>query len=236
MKHTLVVAEPAELARAFAERVAAEAAHALASRGRFSLALSGGSVAPTLLPALRVVELDWPAVDVFWLDERAVPPDDPSSNYRAACEALLDHVPVDRARLHRLPADASDLEAGALAAERELRRVLGSRGRLDVALAGVGADGHVASLFPGHRALAESTRWAVAVSDSPKPPPRRLTLTLRAFAATDLLVVAAFGREKAAPLRAALRDEHSALPLALAARRAARRLVLLDPEAAALLD
>ena len=232
MRHELMVDEPAALAERFAERVAAESRRALAAEGRFTLAVSGGSVGETFLPALAGAAVDWPRVDVFWLDERAVPPDHPDSNYRLAWEPWLSRVPIDPARVHRLRGDAADLEAAALAAERELRQALGPRGRLDVALAGLGPDGHVASLFPGHPALQESSRWAVAVTDSPKPPPRRLTLTLRAFAAVDLVVVAAFGEGKAEPVRAAFADGSSPLPIALAARRAHRRLFLLDAGAA----
>jgi 6-phosphogluconolactonase len=235
MQQDLVVAPPETLARHFAERVATEARRALAARGGFALAVSGGSVGDTFLPLLANADVDWPRVDVFWLDERAVPPDHPDSNYRQAWEPWLSRVPAEPARVHRLRGEAADLDAAALAAERELRQAIGPRGRIDVALAGLGPDGHVASLFPGHPALAESARWAVAVTDSPKPPPRRLTLTLRAFAATDLLVVAAFGEAKAEPVRAAYADATSDLPIALAVRRARRRLWLLDAAAAALL-
>ena len=235
MDPELVVASPEALAQRFAALVAAEAGSALAARGRFALAVSGGSAAEALLPALTAAEVDWPRVDVFWLDERAVPPEHPDSNFRLAREGWLSRVPVAPARVHRLRGEAADLGAAALAAERELRQALGPRGQIDVALAGVGPDGHVASLFPGHPALEESARWAVAVTDSPKPPPRRLTLTLRAFAATDLLVVAAFGEAKAAVVRQAYADPASELPIALAARRARRQLWLLDPEAAGLI-
>ena len=233
MQHTLVVDTPPALARQLAARLEEEAAQALAARGRFTLAVSGGSVGETFLPMLVAAQVDWPRVDVFWLDERAVPPDHPDSNYRLAWEPWLSRVGADPSRVHRLRADATDLDAAALVAERELRAVLGEGGSLDLALAGVGPDGHVASLFPGHRALAETDRWVVAVDDSPKPPPRRLTWTLRAFAATDLLVVAAFGTAKAEAVRAAIADPDSTLPLALAARRARRLWWLLDPAAAA---
>jgi 6-phosphogluconolactonase len=235
MKPTLVVDSPEALARRFATTVAEESARALSSNGRFSLAVSGGSVGEVFLAALPTTEVDWAAIDVFWLDERAVPPDHLESNYRQAHDAWLSQVPVDPQRVHRLRGEATDLDTAALSAERDLRQALGPRGRIDVALAGLGPDGHVASLFPGHPALEESSRWAVAVTNSPKPPPRRLTLTLRAFAATDLLVVAAFGDAKAAPVQAAFADPQSSLPIALAVRRARRLLWLLDPAAASLL-
>jgi 6-phosphogluconolactonase len=233
MQHTLVVDTPPALARQFVVCLEEEAARALAARGRFALAVSGGSVGETFLPLLAGATVDWPRVDVFWLDERAVPPDHPDSNYRLAWEPWLSRVAVDPARVFRLRADAPDLDAAAREAEGELRDALGAHGRIDLALAGVGPDGHVASLFPGHPALTEATRWVMAVEDSPKPPPRRLTWTLPAFAATDLLVVAAFGAAKAQVVGAALTGSGSTLPLALASQRARRRLFLLDPEAAA---
>jgi 6-phosphogluconolactonase len=99
-------------------------------------------------------------------------------------------------------------------------------------LLGVGPDGHVCSLFPGHPLLDEQHRFVAAILDSPKPPPRRLTLTLPALAAARLLVVAAFGEATAAVMREALEDPKSGLPVALALRGAKQALVLLDAAAA----
>ena len=234
MQYERIVDTPDKLARHFADRVQREWKQALAAHGRFAIAIPGGSTAEALLPALCTVAVDWHTVDVFWLDERAVAPDHADSNYRVARETWLSQVAVPPERLHRLRGEAADLDVAAFAAERELRRTLGAGGRIDVALAGVGPDGHVASLFPDHPSLGEPSRWMVAVEDSPKPPPRRLTMTLRAFAAVDLLVVAAFGAGKAEAVGAAV-DPQSPLPVARAARRARRRLLLLDDGAARLL-
>jgi 6-phosphogluconolactonase len=99
----------------------------------------------------------------------------------------------------------------------------------------VGPDGHVCSLFPGHPLLAERRRWVAVVEDSPKPPPRRLTLTLPVLAAAELVVVAALGTSKAEVVREALADKESALPLALVVRQARRAVLLLDPDAAQLI-
>jgi 6-phosphogluconolactonase len=173
--------------------------------------------------------VEWSAVDFFWGDERAVPWDHADSNYRLAA-SLLDRA--DPGRVHRMRADEPDLAAAAQDYEREMRKALGPSARLDLALMGMGPDGHVCSLFPGHPLLAEKTRWVAAVTDSPKPPPKRMTMTLPALALTDLLVVGAFGAGKAEALHAALDDEGSALPVALVARAAARALFLLDEPAA----
>ena len=108
---------------------------------------------------------------------------------------------------------------------------LGRPPRLDIVLLGVGADGHVCSLFPGHALLEEERKWIGVETAAPMPPPRRLTLTLPALAAAELSVVAAFGATKADAVRAVLHDPSSTLPVARARSRARRALVLLDPEA-----
>ena len=169
-------------------------------------------------------------VEMFWGDERAVPADHPESNFSLADALLLTRVPIDRARVHRMPADATDLEAAARAYEAELVRVLGDPPRFDIVLLGVGPDGHVCSLFPGHRALSEASRRVLAVTDSPKPPPRRLTLTLPALEGADIYI-AAFGAAKADVIREALGTPASLLPVARAARAGRSAVFLLDEEA-----
>jgi len=218
------------LARLLSERVEGAARRALGESGRrFFFVLPGGSVAEAFFPVLGRAEVEWGRVDLFWGDERAVPPDHPDSNYRLARELLLPHAP---ARVHRMPGEAADLAAAAAEYEREMREALGEPKRLDIALLGMGPDGHVCSLFPGHPALGEKSRWVLAILDSPKPPPARITLTLPALALVEMLVVAAFGEAKAEAVRQALRDPGSNLPVALAARRASRVTFLLDHHAA----
>lgn len=219
----VVFGDTDELSRAFVEGVEQR----FQELGRLSLALPGGSAAEILCPALVRARMRWRDVDVFWGDERAVPPDHPDSNYRIANERLLSRVQVDPARIHRLPGEAPDLEAAAREYEKRLVRASGAPPHLDVVLLGVGADGHVCSLFAGHPALDERSRLVVPIVDSPKPPPRRLTLTLPALAGA-LVVVAAFDASKTAAIGAALHDRASRLPVALAARAARRSLFLLD--------
>ena len=232
MAPEVIVDKPEALSATFVRRVEDLAGTALRDRGRFALALSGGSVAETLLPALAVASVDWARVDLFWADERAVPPDHPDSNYGLARSLWLKTGGPPAERVHRMPADAPDLDAAARAYEAQLVARLGTPPSVDVALLGVGPDGHVCSLFAGHVLLREEIRFVAAIEDSPKPPPKRLTLTLPALAAARLLVVAAFGQAKAAVVREALHDLESNLPLALALRRAPQSLVLLDPAAA----
>jgi 6-phosphogluconolactonase len=231
-----LIADRAELAASFAHRLAREAERMLRLREKFVLAICGGSVAETFVPEFAAARVDWSRVDLLWLDERAVPADHADSNYGSAWRAGLDALPLERARVHRLAADGNDLESAAERAEWALRNVAGAPPRIDLALAGVGADGHVASLFPDHPALEEWTRWVMPVVDSPKPPARRLTVTLPVFAVVDLLVVGAFGAEKADVVRAAIQAPDSVLPIARAARLATRRLLLVDPPAAAKLS
>lgn len=230
-----VVDKPERLAAILARRFEDEARAAVAARGRVSVALPGGSVAAAFFPALAGARVDVSRVDFFWGDERAVPPDDPESNFRAARRLWLEPAGVPAHGIHSMDAGAADLEGAARAYEAVLKRVLGRPAAIDVALLGVGPDGHVCSLFPGHPLLEEQRRWVAAVEDAPKPPPRRLTLTLPALAAARLVVVAAMGEAKAACVRAALEEPHSPLPVARVARSASRALFLLDHAAASAL-
>jgi 6-phosphogluconolactonase len=228
---TIVSAIPA-LAGLLAERATDLARAAAAERQFFAVALTGGSVAQAFFPTLAMSPIDWRRVEWFWGDERSVPPDDPASNYRLAAQLLFKDVSVDPMRVHRMPADAVDLDAAAGSYEVELRRVLGPSPKFDMVLLGTGPDGHVCSLFPGHATLNESSRLVLAIKDSPKPPPRRLTLAFPALAGASLIVIAAFGREKAAVVHEALNSSGSDLPIARAARLGRRTLFLLDAQAA----
>jgi 6-phosphogluconolactonase len=209
-----------------------EARRALAVRGSFAIAIPGGSVAHTFFPSLAKLPLDWSRTTFFWGDERAVPASHPESNYGIARAQWLDQAEVPAANIHRMQADVPDLEQSATDYAEQMMGVLGTPPRLDLVLLGVGQDGHVCSLFPGHALLREEERWVAPIEDSPKPPRRRLTLTLPTLEAAELIVVAAFGRSKAPAVHLALHDPPSSLPLALVTRRARRAFFLLDPEAA----
>ena len=228
----IIVGTTANLAEILSARIEGEGTKALATRGRFALALPGGSVARTFFPRLARGSFDWSRADFFWSDERAVPVTDPESNYGLARALWLDPAKVPADRIHRMRADAGDLEDAAAACANDLTRHLGQPPRLDIVLLGVGSDGHVCSLFPGHALLQEGRKYVAVETDAPKPPTHRLTLTLPALAAAGHLVVAAMGESKADAVHAALHDPGSSLPLALALRRARRALVLLDPDAA----
>jgi len=154
------------LARAAAERFVSLAEEAIAARGRFVVALSGGSTPRAAYELLATEELtrrvNWPRVHICWGDERNVPPDHPDSNTRMARQALLDQVPIAASHIHRIQGELPPEQAAA-AYEAELEAVLGAGGRFDLILLGMGTDGHTASLFPGATALEERERAVVAV-------------------------------------------------------------------------
>jgi 6-phosphogluconolactonase len=199
----LTHSSPDELAQAVARRLVDRLAAAQSEGRTPSVALTGGTVGSRIHEALVAVSagrVDWSDVDVWWGDERYVPADDPDRNARQARESLLDHVDVAAGRLHEMPASDSghdSLEAAAAAYGEELRNDGG--GRFDVVMLGVGPDGHVASLFPGYPQLDVDDRVAVAVTDSPKPPPERISLTFGALnrAAEVWFVVSGEGKADA---------------------------------------
>ncbi|QNN52902.1 6-phosphogluconolactonase [Nocardioides mesophilus] len=179
-----VVPDPETLATRVAARLLERLA-AVQAEGRVpSISLTGGSIAEKLHREVARLSatsgVDWSWVEVWWGDERFVARDDADRNARQARHALLDQVPVDPARIHEMPATGDgDIEHAAAAYAEELRSR--SEGPFDVMMLGMGPDGHVASLFPGHPQLDVDDRDAVAVTDSPKPPPQRVSLTYRAL-------------------------------------------------------
>ena len=231
MTPRVVVDDAAELERAFAAEFEDRVIEAVAARGRCIVALPGGSVATRFFPAIARLDLDWTRVDTFWIDERAVPPDDPESNYGLAARLLLERARVPPDRIHRMRGELPDLEWAAQQASDELRSIAGDPPRLDVALVGVGDDGHVASVFTSGTGLKPCPTPVIAVYDSPKPPSKRLTLTLSVLAGARRVIVAAFGSSKAGVMRDALENRAATTPVAQLLSTAPSSLVLLDREA-----
>jgi len=230
----IAIGDLAQLQRLVTSDFARASETALHERGRFVVALSGGSVAPNFFPALSALPIDWSRVDFFWVDERAVPPTDPDSNFAAALAFWLQPAAVPRERIHRMEADNPDLARAASLYEQELLTVAGSPPHIDFALLGVGPDGHIASLFPNHPALEESVKHVAVVEDSPKPPPRRLTLTLRSLCSARYAEVIALGESKADAIAASIAPG-SSLPLARLLACTAGVHLRLDEAAAKLL-
>ena len=189
------------------EQLAAELARQVAATpGGSSLALTGGRTATRLYQELgrEPVPALWSTVEFFWSDERLVAIDDPASNFRSAHRAWLLPAQVPSSRLHHPDLGNSDAEAVARSYETDLRRHLGADLVLDSILLSLGEDGHVASLFPGHPAATEARRLVVAVVDSPKPPPRRVTMTLPLINRAKRVHLLAVGTAKTAALGATL--------------------------------
>ena len=231
----ICVADRSTLVDRLVHEFQVESQHALRKRERFAVALPGGSVAVTCFEALARVPVDWHKVQFFWIDERAVPATDPESNFRLAQSLWFDVAGVPSGNTHRMPADDPELARAASSYEAELIRCLGQPVRLDFVLVGVGPDGHVASLFPGHPAGRDEQHLVTGVWDAPKPPPRRLTLTMPVLTAARRVVVVAFGTSKAEALSRGVDQPDAHTPLAVLLRRSSRALVLVDKEAGSLL-
>ena len=235
----VVIGSHAELQKIVSSEFSARAAEAIARHGRFVVALTGGSVGPAFFPTLAALPIDWSRADVFWSDERAVPPEHPESNYALASRLLLRPARVPAERIHRMLGELPDLEQAARRASDELKSIAGDPPHLDLALLGVGADGHIASIF-AVSAVARSAKAGgtglqpcppvIAVYDSPKPPARRLTMSFDVIADAAEVIVIALGAAKASVMRAAL-DGSGETPVAELLRRRTSSLVLLDREA-----
>jgi 6-phosphogluconolactonase len=192
-----------EMSRAAAALFVDCARRAVRARGRFSVALSGGSTPQHCYELLAAPPLSeqvpWESVHVFWGDERCVPPTDSRSNLRMARQSLLNHVPVPGGAIHPMEC-AADPQGAADAYEQTLREHFGTAPpRFDLVLLGLGADGHTASLFPGGEALGETERWVVPAQLAGQDF-RRLTLTLPLLNQTHLALFLVAGAEKASIL------------------------------------
>ncbi|HEV8440899.1 MAG TPA: 6-phosphogluconolactonase [Methylomirabilota bacterium] len=229
------------LSRAAADEFVELGREALSRQGRFCVALSGGSTPRRLYELLTEDarrSLAWSRVEVFWGDERAVPPDHPESNYGTAA-GLLDRLGVPPARRHRIRGECPDLNEAAREYQEEIARVFGvpSGGpppAFDLILLGMGADGHTASLFPYSEALPERRRWVLGHFVA-RLEANRITLTppiLNRARQIRLLVV---GADKAAALREVIEGprDPERLPAQLVAPESGRLVWLVDRAAAA---
>lgn len=222
------------------ELIVSEVRSQVEKRGACGIALTGGSLGTQLFPALAKLEKAknlagksptlWSQVHIFWGDERAVPRDHPDSNFKQAHELWLKDSAIPKENIHPMDPVVGLLESNADAYEKSLRSFLGSTSGLDLVLLGVGPDGHICSLFPEHPLLQEPSRWVAPVTDSPKPPSNRLTLTLPALFAAQLVIVAATGNAKAKVIHES-QERTSQTPLAQVLRGCPRVLLALDEAA-----
>ena len=204
------------LSRAALDELLRIVSDAVKDRGRFSIALAGGHTPAKLYQMWAQggkggMRTPWERVHLFWGDERYVPHDDPSSNYRMARESLIAHVPIPKENVHPMPTELPQPEEVAEAYEAELRRFFGAGApAFDLQLLGLGVEGHTASLFPGSPALEEKERWVAAV-EAPAKPPQRLTLTLPVLNQARNTFFLVVGEDKR-KIMAALRGEASPGP------------------------
>lgn len=202
-----VSASAENVAQAAAELFVELCEQSILARGRFRVALSGGSTPKRTYQLLSSKALagrvDWSRVDLFWGDERYVPHDDPNSNYRMTAEALLRNISIPAANVHGVPTDVSPPEAAAAAYESEIRKTLGetiSIPAFDLVYLGLGTNGHTASLFPHSATLLEESRLVVADFVNEVNTWRiSMTATLLNHGRTVAFLVS--GREKAEVLR-----------------------------------
>lgn len=187
-----------------ADLLAQAISEAIAARGVASIVLTGGGTGIALLKRLGSYPVDWARVQLFWGDDRYVPHDDAERNEKQAREALLDHIAIPAANIHPMPASDSmfgdDIAAAAQSYADDLAAAAESGSPtpiFDVHLLGMGGEGHVNSLFPHTEAVRETDRMVVGVVDSPKPPPRRITLTLPAVRRSRQVWLVVSGEAKA---------------------------------------
>lgn len=237
--------DQASLNRAAAERFVRYAGNVVEKRGRFCVALAGGST-PHGLYALLAEDarlraaVPWAKTHFFWGDERQVPPDHADSNYRMVHELLLSRVPIPPDNVHRIAGEAADPELAAQDYERHLREffqlLTTEFPRFDLTLLGLGADGHTASLFPGSAAL-EGRRRLVVTGRSPGGVANRISLSVPVFNNSSWAAFLVCGRDKAEAVRTTLCGPHDPMrqPAQLIAPVLGRLVWMLDAAAASLL-
>jgi 6-phosphogluconolactonase len=213
-----ILSSASELFEAAANQFASLASQAIRERGRFAVALAGGSTPRrlySLLASDKYKGIPWDKIAFFFGDERHVPPDDRESNYRMANEALLSRVPVPSGSVFRIPSEEKDAETAALAYEQALQRYFtlkpGELPRFDLILLGLGPDGHTASLFPNSRALEEKTRLVVA-NWVEKFKADRITFTYPVLNAAANVTFLVSGKDKAATVREVFENSSANLP------------------------
>lgn len=225
MTHVQTLPDPNALASHAASEIARLIELAREQRGVAHVALSGGGTPKHTYELLAQTLESWEGVEVWFADERCVAPEDEESNYRLAAETLLRPAGIADERVHRMLGELGP-EEGARRYAEELRLLQGAP--LDVAVLGIGPEGHIASLFPHHPAL-QASEPCVGVSDSPKPPPQRITLTLPVLQAVRDCLVIASTEEKAGAISGMLGEPTEDVPASLLPRE--RLTVIVDDAA-----
>lgn len=235
-----VLGTPAQLFEAAAAEFGAQASQAVAARGRFTVALSGGSTPRALYSLLATrTDIPWDRICFFWGDERHVPPDHPDSNYRMVQEALLSKVPAPAENIFRVHSENKDAHVAARQYEEVLQKFFqlppGQFPRFDLILLGIGPDGHTASLFPGSAGLRENQHLVIA-NWVQKFNSFRITFTLPVLDAAACLIFLASGPDKAPILREILENPAAGLPSQQVRPWNGRLLWMIDAPAASQLS
>ncbi len=216
---------------------------AVRTNGRFLIALSGGTTPETLYKTLAspafADRFDWSLATFFFGDERCVPLNDPRSNYALADKTLFTPLKITPSQVYRMAGESSDPQAAASEYEQQLRLATktlpSTQPSLDLVLLGLGEDGHTASLFPGASVLRDH-QHVIAVTQSPKDPPTRLTMTLGVINRASVILFLVAGSGKAGVVRAILAPKTEAerqLPASLVQPEQGRLIWFLDRAAAA---
>ncbi|KAK1303893.1 hypothetical protein QJS10_CPB11g00638 [Acorus calamus] len=213
-KHIVFKGEE-DLSKSLAKYTADLSEKFVSERGAFTVVLSGGSLIESLrklLEAPYVDTVEWAKWHVFWVDERVVKKDHPDSNYKLAFDGFLSKV-VELSKDNGFP-------------------------KFDLMLLGMGPDGHVASLFPGHPLVKENQRWVTFIKDSPKPPPQRITFTFPVINSSSYIAQVVCGSNEAAAVHSALGTEKTSdpLPAAMVSLKDGELTWFLDEAAASLLQ
>ncbi|KAK1415151.1 hypothetical protein QVD17_30923 [Tagetes erecta] len=200
-------------------------------KGSFTVVVSGGSLIKSLrklAEAPYIDSIDWSKWHMFWVDERVVPKDHPDSNFLLAFDGFLSKVPIPTENIHAIN-DTLSAEAASDDYEARIRHLIKNGvinvsettgfPKFDLMLLGMGPDGHVASLFPGHALLEEKNKWVTFIKESPKPPPERITFTFPVINSSANVAMVVAGAGKAHPVHVALGDgqEPEVLPVQLVA-------------------
>lgn len=231
-----------KLSAGLAEYVLKAQTAALSRHPKFRIAVSGGSL-PSILASPALINnksVEWSKWEIFFADERAVPLDHPDSNYGLLKSVFLDKIPEANGAPEVFPIDEAllnDTQELADAYEQTLVRSFAAKDSVklpifDLMLLGCGPDGHTCSLFPGHELLREDIAWVAPIEDSPKPPPRRITLTLPVITHAIRVVFVAAGAGKKEVLKTIFEKPEEGLPCSLVNLGAGDKVVWFTNDAA----
>ncbi|KMT15927.1 hypothetical protein BVRB_3g051140 [Beta vulgaris subsp. vulgaris] len=237
-----------EVAIELAKYVANLSQKFVSERGAFTVVLSGGYLIDTLRKLVGppyVDSIDWSKWHVFWVDERVVPRDHPDSNYKLAFDGFMSKVPILIGQVYAIN-DALSPEGAAEDYEARLKKLVQNNvlatsqatgfPKFDLMLLGMGPDGHVASLFPGHPLVKEDKKWVTFIKDSPKPPPERITFTFPVINSSAYIALVVSGNGEVNAVKKVLGDKSTTnvLPAQMVSPEEEMTWIL-DKEAASLL-